>query len=131
MRWDPLHDLVAWHTRGPQARVPDASGWMPPVDVYETADHYTVIVELAGFRPEDFTLNASDESLTVSGERPPEGGTGQFLHIERGHGAFSRRFRFPQRVAVRDVQADFKDGLLTVTVPKLARNGPVRVTIEG
>jgi HSP20 family protein len=131
MRWDPLHELVAWHTHGPHARRADASGWMPPVDVYETADHYTVIIELAGFRAADFALQASDESVTVSGERAPEGGSGQFLHIERGHGAFSRRFTFPQRIAVRDVRAEFKDGLLTVIIPKLARDGPQRIEIAG
>lgn len=130
MRWDPLHDLVAWHTRTQHGQAPDASGWMPPVDVYETADAYTVIVELAGFRPDHFTLQASDEALTVSGERPPEGGTGQFLHIERGHGLFSRRFQFPHRIAIREIKADFKDGLLTVTVPKTARNGPQRIEIS-
>jgi HSP20 family protein len=130
MRWDPLHELVAWQTRGQLARVPDASGWMPPVDVYETPDAYTIIVELAGFRPDDFTLQASDEGVTVSGERAPEGGAGEFLHIERGHGAFSRRFTFLQRIAVRDVQAELKDGLLTVTVRKLAQLGPQRVAIS-
>jgi HSP20 family protein len=130
MRWDPLHDLVAWHSRTQHARTPDAAGWLPPVDVYETATAYMVIVELAGFGKDDFSLHASDESVTVSGERPPEGGSGQFLHIERGHGSFSRRFQFPQRVALGDVQADFKNGLLTITLPKLARNGPQRVPIR-
>ena len=129
MRWDPLHDLVAWHTRA-QGGVPDASGWTPPVDVYETPDSYTVIVELAGFTADQFALQAQDEALVITGERTPEGGSGQFLHIERGHGAFSRKFKFPQPIAVRDVKADFKDGLLTVTVPKLARNGPRRVEIS-
>lgn len=130
MRWDPLHDLVAWHSRTAHARTPDGAGWLPPVDVYETATAYTVIVELAGFGKDDFSLHASDESVTVSGERPAEGGAGQFLHIERGHGSFSRRFQFPQRVALGEVQADFKDGLLTITLPKLARNGPQRVAIR-
>jgi HSP20 family protein len=129
MRWDPLHDLVAWHARGQHALAPDASGWLPPVDVYETADAFTVIVELAGFRATDFALEATDESLTVRGERPPEGGSGQFLHVERGHGAFSRRFTFPQRIGIRDVRAEFKDGLLTITVPKAARPGPQRIDI--
>jgi HSP20 family protein len=129
MRWDPLHDLVAWHTHT-HARVPDASGWTPPVDVYETPDSYTVIVELAGFSSDQFALHAQDDALIITGERAPEGGSGQFLHIERGHGAFSRRFKFPQQIAVRDVKADFKDGLLTVTVPKLARPGPRRVEIS-
>ena len=130
MRWDPLNDLLAWHSHTQHARKPDAAGWLPPVDVYETATAYTVIVELAGFGKDEFTLHASDESITVSGERAPEGGSGQFLHIERGHGSFSRRFQFPQRVALGEVQADFKNGLLTITLPKLARNGPQRVTIR-
>jgi hypothetical protein len=67
MRWDPLHDLVAWHTRA-QGRVPDAHGWTPPVDVYETADSYTVIVELAGFTssPGNGRLKAAPVSSSTS-----------------------------------------------------------------
>lgn len=133
MRWDSLHDLVAWHHRAHQPQAADSSGWLPPVDLYETADAFVITIELAGFVPTDFHVEASDEQLTVSGRRnvPVAPAGAQFLHVERGQGAFSRRFTFPQRVAVADVKADFKDGLLTVSVPKRPRNGPQRIDIGG
>jgi HSP20 family protein len=132
MRWDSLHDFVAWHHRAHQPQAPESSGWLPPVDLYETADAYIITIELAGFTPEDFDVQATDEQLTVTGRRnlPASAAGGQFLHVERGQGAFSRRFAFPLRVSVTDVKADLKDGLLTVRVPKLARaNGPLRVDV--
>jgi HSP20 family protein len=131
MRWDSLHDFVAWHQRAHQPQAPESSGWLPPVDLYETAEAYIIAIELAGFTPDDFNIQATDEQLTVTGRRgsqtAPPGG--QFLHVERGQGAFSRRFAFPQRVAVSDVEAVLKDGLLTITVPKKRVSGPQRVDI--
>lgn len=131
MRWDPQHDLVAWHHRAHQPQTAQSSGWLPPVDLYETADAFVVTIELAGFTTDDFNVEATDEHLTVSGRRTvPAAPIGaQFLHVERGQGAFTRRFAFSQRVAVASVKADFKDGLLTVTVPKRPRNGPQRIDI--
>jgi HSP20 family molecular chaperone IbpA len=64
----------------------------------------------------------------VSGQRGGGAGGGRFIHVECGHGGFSRTFAFPQRVEVSGVHADFRDGLLTVTVPKVAR--PIAQRIE-
>lgn len=118
MRWDSLPDLVAWHER----RQPASGGrWAPPADVFETPDAYVVVIELSGLAPGDFEVQATDESLTVSGRRagaPGEAGAGRFLHVERGYGEFSRAFAFPERIAVRGIAADFRHGLLTVQVPK-------------
>jgi HSP20 family protein len=132
MRWDSLHDFVAWHQRAHQPQAPESSGWLPPVDLYETADAYTIAIELAGFTPEDFDVQATDEHLIVSGRRGAQAAPagGQFLHVERGQGAFSRRFTFPQRVAVTEVKAALKDGLLTITVPKKGTSGAQRVDIR-
>jgi HSP20 family protein len=125
---DPVQDIVSWHER--LRRAPGgSSGWSPPVDVYETEEQYVLIIELAGLEAQDFGVHATDEALTVSGQRASAGaGEGRFLHVERGHGAFSRRFSFPQRIDVSAVRADFRDGLLTVSAPKQSR--PVALRIE-
>jgi len=66
-------------------------------------------------------VQATDESVTISGQRGGSVGPGQFLQVERGLGTFSRRFTFPHPIAVGNVSATFRDGLLAVKVPKLAR----------
>jgi HSP20 family protein len=125
---DPVQDIVSWHER--LRRAPGgSSGWSPPVDVYETEEQYVLIIELAGLEAQDFGVHATDEALTVSGQRAGAGaGEGRFLHVERGHGAFSRTFSFPQRIEVSGVRADFRDGLLTVSAPKQSR--PIALRIE-
>ena len=100
MRWDPLQEIVSWHERryGAAGR---GSGWSPPVDVYETAESYVVVLELAGLSSEDFDIQATDESLTIRGRRGGDAGEGRFLHVERGYGEFTRAFAFAERIRAR------------------------------
>ena len=72
---------------------------------------------------------ATDESLTVSGRRVGDPQGGRFLHVERGYGEFSRAFAFPDRIAVRGIAADFRNGLLTITVPKLPPPAAQRIDV--
>jgi HSP20 family protein len=126
---DPVQDIVSWHER--LRRAPGgSSGWSPPVDVYETEAHYVLVIELAGLDAQDFGVHATDEAVTVSGQRATSGaGEGRFLHVERGHGAFSRSFSFPQRIDVGAIRADFRDGLLTITASKESRPLALRIEI--
>jgi HSP20 family protein len=128
VRWDPLQDLVSWHDRLRRS-TGAVSGWTPPVDVYETVDRYVIVVELSGLGPDDFDVQATEEQVTVSGHRSGQSGDGRFIHVERGHGAFSRTFSFPHRLLVREISADFRDGLLTVTVPKQPAADPHRIDV--
>ncbi len=130
MRWEPLHELVVWHSRAPRLRGADSSGWAPPADVYETDDSFCISIELAGVRPGEFDVQATDDSVTISGHRGAPGESGQFLHVERGQGAFSRRFPFPHPIAVGEIKATFRDGLLAVRVPKVPRSDPQRVAVS-
>jgi HSP20 family protein len=130
MRWEPLHELVVWHSRVPRLRGADPAGWAPSADVYETDDAFCIAIELAGFRPGEFDVQATDESVTISGQRSTPGGSGQFIQVERGQGAFSRRFQFPHPIAVGEIKATFRDGLLAVRVPKAARPSPQQVAVN-
>lgn len=128
VRWDPLQDLVSWHDRLRRS-AGETTGWTPLVDVYETAEAYLIVVELPGLGSDDFDVQATDEQVTIRGRRGGRPGDGRYIHVERGHGSFSRTFSFPQRLLVPDIAADFREGLLTVTIPKLPRPKAVRVDV--
>jgi HSP20 family protein len=143
MRWEPLHELVMWHSRAQRLRAAESSGWAPAVDLYETDEAFCIAIELAGFRPGEFDVQATADTVTITGQRgAPDSssagssggyftGGGQFLHVERGQGAFTRRFKFPQPIAVGDISATFRDGLLAVRVRKLPTPAPQAVPITG
>jgi HSP20 family protein len=130
MRWDRLRDLLALQDRLNGLLGPEPS-WTPAVDLFETADQYVVVVELPGFAREDVAIEAQADRLTLRGaRRPPAGESFRFLRLERGHGAFARSFTFVNDIDLDRIAADFRDGVLTVTVPKREPVGPRRVPIE-
>jgi HSP20 family protein len=129
MRWDPLHELVMWHSRAQRLHAAESSGWAPAADLYETGDAFCIAIELPGFAAGDFDVQATDDTVTISGQRGAQAGAGQFLHVERGQGAFMRRFKFPHPIAVAEIAATFRDGLLAVRVPKMARPAPQQVPV--
>lgn len=120
-RWDPLHDLLALQERMNRLGADDQPGWAPAVDLYETADRFVLSIELPGLKREQIKIELQHEILTVRGERAVQHEDGaQFHRVERGHGPFARSFSLPHPVSAEQVQADFRDGVLTVVIPKLA-----------
>jgi HSP20 family protein len=121
MAWDPFRDLQALQER--LAR-PQPEAWAPPIDVYETTAVYVVTAEVPGLTRELIELALEDTRLTIRGRRPdPASVAGRpvrFHQVERGRGPFSRTFEFADRVDGPKVTADLADGVLTVTLPKLA-----------
>ena len=125
-RWDPIRDLLAIQQRLDRF-APGPAGWAPPIDVYETADRYVVTAELPGINEEDIQIHINDGRLTLSGERrerdrPCE----QYHRVERGHGGFSRTFQLPVPVDAGAITADLRDGVLTVTCPKVPQDPAVK-----
>lgn len=97
-------------------------GWMPLVDLYETADSYVVAAELPGMKREHFEIQVDRNTLTLKGRRPESTVSPQRYHqLESGQGPFSRSFRFADDIDAGAINAEFKDGVLTITVPKAAR----------
>jgi len=128
MPWNSLHDLVSL-----PGRLADHNGgaWTPAVDLYETADRYVLVAEVPGFTSADFAINATADSLTISGRRPPLGiEPQQYLRLERGQGDFSRTFSFPEVIGTGEIGAELRYGLLTVTIPKADYAAPRRVDIR-
>jgi len=129
-RWDPLHDLLALHERMNRLGSDDAPGWTPAVDLYETADRFVLSIELPGLKRDQIKIELQHEILTVRGDRAVQHEAGaQFHRVERGHGPFTRSFSLPQPVDGDHVQAEFRDGVLTVVIPKLVPPSR-RITVD-
>jgi HSP20 family protein len=117
-RWDPIRDLLAIQQRLDRF-APGPAGWLPPVDLHETADAYVVTAELPGLQRDDLDIQINDDNLTISGvRREREEACEQYHRVERGHGSFSRTFHLPLPVDAAAITADLHDGVLTVTCPK-------------
>jgi len=102
-------------------------GWVPPVDLSELADRYVLTIELPGLSREDIRIDLADDTLTVRGQRSPDGCSPQRYHqLERGQGPFSRAFHFTSPVEPDGVTAELADGVLTVVVPK-SRQTPIPI----
>jgi len=108
----------------------DTPGWTPAVDLYETADRFVLSIELPGLKRDQIKIELQHEILTVRGERAVQHEEGAHFHrVERGHGPFARSFSLPQPADADHVQAEFRDGVLTVVIPKLAPPSR-RITVE-
>ena len=96
------------------------SGWTPALDVYEDKDNITVRAELPGMKKEEIDISLHDGSLSISGERKSEDKyeDAEAYRAERFFGKFQRTVTLPAPVAVDKVKAQYKDGMLTVTLPK-------------
>jgi HSP20 family protein len=129
-RWDPLRDLLAIQQRLDRF-APGPAGWVPPVDLLETADEYIVMAELPGIRREDLDIQLHDGRLTLSGvRRERQAPYEQYHRVERGHGSFNRTFHLPIPVDSERIVADLRDGVLTVTCPKTNEGGARRILVS-
>lgn len=93
------------------------SGW-PSVDMTESDEAYTVVAELPGVEEKDVEVLLADDSLTLRGEKRLEHDDRRRQLSERYHGRFERRIALPSEVEQDKVQASFRNGILTVTLPK-------------
>ena len=107
------------------------SGWSPETDIYETESDLVLQADLPGFNAKDIDIVVENSVLTIRGERQfdvkvqPEG-----LHrMERSYGKFSRSFTLPASVNAQKIQANYKNGVLTVTLAKAEHARPKRIQI--
>lgn len=134
-RRDPLFELVErFFDRGnasPNEAVESAS-WIPPVDLLETETSFVFTAELPGLDKKDLDISLEDNVLTVSGERTfnKESENDNYHRVERAYGTFRRAFSLPTGVDADKVDAKFKDGLLTLSVPKSETAKPRRIAIN-
>ena len=122
------HDL----TRGPQGEATSGAQWAPPVDVYEDEGSFVLLAELPGLGRDDIELHLEARKLTLRGERKldPALRRENFHQVERPLGRFARSFTLPQSIDHDKIGASFKDGVLTVVLPKADEVKPkvIRIT---
>jgi HSP20 family protein len=119
---NPWRDLRGWQERLERLTGHQGDAWAPPIDVYETADRYVIAAEVPGLTREQVELAMEDSRLTIRGRRTETAPSGDvhYHQVERGHGAFARTFDFAERIDAERVTADLTDGVLTVSLPKVA-----------
>jgi len=126
---DTMFELPFWSTLGRQTQL--FNGWSPALDLYQNADNVVAIVELPGMRKEDIEISLHDGTLTVSGERKSESVEGEKAErTERVTGKFRRSITLPARVETDTVNATYRDGILTVTLPKAEDAKPKQIQIN-
>ena len=124
VRWDPFRDF---------GFAAPSTSWMPPVDIFQTGDHELVLkAELPDMTREAIDINIENFVLTIRGEKKVGSDVKeeQFHHVERRYGSFSRSFSLPQTVDTGKVNADYKDGVLTVRLPLREEARPRSVKID-
>ena len=108
------------------------SGWMPPLDIFENKDNITVKAEVPGMKREDIDISLHDGVLTLSGERKSEetGSDAEAYRSERFLGRFQRTVTLPTPVDGAKVKANYKDGILTVILPKTEEAKPKQIEVN-
>jgi len=107
-------------------------GWVPALDVYEDKDGVTVKAEIPGMKREDIDVSLHDGALTISGERKSETKheEAEVYRSERFMGRFQRTLTVPMPVKSDGVKANYKDGILTVTLPKSEEAKPKQIDVN-
>jgi len=135
-RWTNLRDdlnslfeLPFWANLGRPGQL--LSGWSPAVDLYHNNDNVIAVIELPGMRKEDIEISLHDGTLTIAGERMSESRNGDKAErTERYVGKFRRTITLPGRVDANKVSAIYRDGILTVTLPKAEEAKPKQIQVR-
>lgn len=106
--------------------------WLPEVDITEEKDRIVVKADLPGMKQEEITVEVSDGSLTIRGERKRESETkdAKTYRVERSYGSFLRSFTLPAGVDAAKVSAAYKHGVLEIALPKLAEAKAKQIKVE-
>ena len=111
---------------------PSARPWVPPVDISENENELVVKADVPDVKFEDIQVNLENDTLTLKGVRKFEKASdkGGYHRIERSYGSFERSFTVPNTVDAEHVKADYKNGVLTVTLPKKETAKPRKINVE-
>jgi len=106
--------------------------WAPPVDIFEREGNIVLTAELPGVDPKDVDIRVENNVLSLRGSRNFEAETKRedYHRVERAYGSFSRSFTLPNVVDTEKIQADYKDGVLKVTLPQKEEAKPKQISIS-
>ena len=130
-RLDRLFGLTSRALNGEKEAM-TVSQWTPLVDIIEDNNEYLVKAELPELKKEEVKVNVENGQLTISGERKSEKEEKgkKFHRIERSYGSFLRSFTLPESVNADTVSAEFKDGVLSVHLPKDEKAKPKSIEVK-
>ena len=133
-RWsnlrDELNSLLEFPFLSNSHRQDLFGGWSPALDLYQNNDNVVAVLELPGMRKEDIEISLHDGTLTIGGERKSSSSNGEKAErTERYVGSFRRSITLPVRVDSNKVSATYRDGILTVTLPKAEEAKPKRIDV--
>jgi HSP20 family protein len=143
VRWEPFRELAAlqnemgrWMNQvAGGVASPTGNGqsstWLPAVDVWETETELVLSFDLPGIKEDKIAVELDDNVLTVSGERErtQSHSNDRFYRFERRFGQFSRSVTLPSGIKEDDIEADYKNGVLEIRVPKPEEQKPKRIQI--
>src|ERR1700680_595487 len=140
-RWEPFRGLVNFQEQLNRMLAEDSlrgqvvdspmTAWAPAVDIYETENELVLKADLPDVNEKDIDVRIENNTLTVRGERKFEQKVTQdnFLRVERAYGSFSRSLTLPNTVNPEAIKAEYKNGVLTVEMPKRAESKPKQVKV--
>ena len=140
-RWEPFRNLTTLQDQlnrlfdEPFFRRADESAitaWAPDVDIYEDGNQLVLKADLPDINEEDLDIRIENNMLTIRGERKFEKSVKEenYLRVERSYGAFSRSFSLPNTVATEGIKAEYKNGVLTLTLPKREESKPKQIKVN-
>ncbi len=144
VRWSPWREMTTFQNRinrffdddfFPALRFDNELGmgsWRPVVDIYDEGETIVIKAELPGVDKKDIEVDLKDHVLTLKGERHYENEVKEdnYYRKERASGRFNRSFTLPVDVDTERIQADFKDGVLKIDIPKPEEKKPKKVTVH-
>jgi len=134
MKWDPFRELLTMQQRMLRTVGPEEADttWSPAVDIFEKGEDLVIRAELPGIEKDAIEVRVENDTLTLSGsrERDSELQDEHVYRLERVHGSFERSFRLPKSVDASRIEAEFKNGVLQVKLPKAEEARPRKVEIH-
>jgi HSP20 family protein len=145
VRWEPFRDLLSLQERmnrlfddsfrGARGSDEDwalGGSWAPAVDIYEQDGNIVLKAELPGIDPKDVDVRVENNTLTLRGERKhdQEVKRENYHRVERTYGSFTRSFTLPNVVDTNNIKAEYRDGVLRMTLPKREEAKPKQISIS-
>jgi HSP20 family protein len=115
----------------PSIRSSNSWAFVPRVDIVEDKDNMTITAEIPGMEKDDIKIFIEDGVLTISGEKKTsiENNEVNFIRSELCQGSFSRSFTLPEHLDVEKITADYKNGMLTLVLPKTEKSKPKEIKV--
>src|ERR1700752_2749749 len=138
-RWEPFRGSYDTQLNrlfsdffGRSTQEQNLTSWAPSVDIYEAAHELVVQADLPDIKPEELDIRVENNILTIRGERKFEKKVDEknYLRVERSYGSFARSFSLANTVTSEAIKAEYKNGVLTLTIPKREEAKPKQIKVN-